>query len=43
LGKLDNGCTWQNRPKYFKEVFKWMDVGKLDDGELREMGVEKGN
>jgi hypothetical protein len=41
--KFLNGCTWANQSKCFKEVLKWMDLGKLDNGEFRKMGVEKGN
>jgi hypothetical protein len=39
--KFLNGCTWTNQSNYFKEVLKWMDLGKLDNGELRKMGVKK--
>ncbi len=41
--KFLNGCIWANQSTYFKEVLKWMDLGKLDNGGLKKMGVKKGN
>ncbi len=31
----------QISPSISKKFFKWMDLGKLDNGEFRKMGVKK--